>query len=334
MSPEEFVEEVRVKRKFPENMPSEDKALFQGSLEAQFIKLPEWVLEDVFILQDTVFSPKELKFFAEHTHVKGLGAMPLGKRILNCAVKKWRTLDHGIWVKDEWSANYFHWMTDCLPRIWTGLEKGVSDQVILHQSYRMLPFVQQSLKLIGVKPVFYSSNENLRVKKMVLTSRTAVFPHFNIPWTLKTREKLAKLNGKEPSKKVYVSRNLAPKRKVLNELEVELLLRKRGFEIVYAENLSVKKQIELMAQTKLFVSLHGAALSNMLFMHPGQSVVEFRNFGDDKNQCYFNLANALGLKYYYTLNEGTEKNTMLADFTVDLKALESVLDSIEAKDSE
>ncbi|WP_026956365.1 glycosyltransferase family 61 protein [Algoriphagus vanfongensis] len=328
MDPKEMVETIEVTRVFPENMTPDHQPLFENSLSATFTKLPEWVLEDVFVLQDTVFSPKELSFFADHTHVNGLGILPLGKRVVNCALKKWRSVDHAIWIKDEWSANYFHWMTDCLPRIWSGLEKGVSDRVLLHQSYKMLPYVQQSLKLIGIKPIYYASDENLKVKKLVLTSRTAEFPHFNIPWTLKTRDKLALLNGKAPHKKVYISRSLAPKRKVLNELEVELLLRKRGFEILHAEKLSVKQQIELMAQTKLFVSLHGAALTNMLFMHPGQSVLEFRNQGDDVTQCYFNLANALGLRYYYTLNQGSEKNTILADFTVDLEALEETLDQI------
>ncbi len=327
LSPSELEQEIRVNRKLPQNIREEDQPLFQNWLESSFSMKPSWVLEDAFILQDTVFSWKELRFFDSHTHVFGLGPLPLGKRVLNCALRKWRTIEEGIWIKDEWSANYFHWMTDCLPRIWQGLEKGITDRVILHESYKKLSFVHQSLEMIGVIPVYYSSSENLKVNRLVLTSRTAEFPHFNPKYTLETRERLSKVS-QNPQRKIYISRSMAAKRRVLNETEVELILRKRGFEIFHAENLSVQEQVELMGETQLLVSLHGAALTNMIFLPPGSQVLELRNYHDDKTNCYFNLANALGLSYYYTLNEGTEKNTILADFTIDVNALEEVLDSM------
>ncbi|WP_100628448.1 glycosyltransferase family 61 protein [Algoriphagus formosus] len=328
LNPEEGLEEeIRVQRGLPSNVRKEDKPLFNEWLQSSFIIQPCWVLNDALILQDTVFSWKELKFFASHTHVNGLGVLPLGKRVLNCAFRKWRTIESGIWIKDEWSANYFHWMTDCLPRIWQGLEKGVTDQVILHEAYQKLPFVSQSLKLLGIKAIFYSSFENLKVKKLVLTSRTAVFPHFHPEYTLETRNRLSKIS-KAPYRKIYISRSLAPKRRVLNEKEVELCLNKKGFEIYHSEKLSVKKQIELMGETAIFISLHGAALTNMLFLPMGCKVVELRNHEDDQNQCYFNLANVLGHEYYYTLNEGTEKDTILANFKVDIEALEKLVNQL------
>ncbi|NVK49547.1 MAG: glycosyltransferase family 61 protein [Cyclobacteriaceae bacterium] len=325
--PAKLEQEIRISRKLPQNIKEEDKPLFQSWLQSSFTMKSCWVLEDVFILQDTVFSWKELRFFDSHTHVYGLGPLPLGKRVLNCSIRKWRTLEEGMWVKDEWSANYFHWMTDCLPRIWQGLEKGITDQVILPEAFRKLSFVEQSLQMIGVKPVFYSAAENLKVKRLLLTSRTAEFPHINPKYALETRDRLSKIS-ENPKRKVYISRSLASKRRVLNETVVELMLRKRGFEIFHAEKLSLQQQIELMGETELFVSLHGAALTNMIFMPKGSRVLEFRNLDDQKTQCYFNLANALGLTYYYTLNEGTEKDTILADFTIDLNSLEEVLDSM------
>ena len=230
-----------------------------------------------------------------------------------------------MWVIDEWSANFFHWMTDCLPRIWEGLERDSGAPVILPESYRSLSYVTQSLDLLGIKPVFFNSRENLKVGTLILTAKTAPFPHFNIPLAQKTRAKLGVKPAQNPWRKVYISRKLADKRKAHNELEVELLLRKKGFEIVYAEKLSLKQQIELMSETALLVCLHGAALTNMLFMKEGMAVLELRNFNDSITQCYFNLASALGLRYFYTLNKGDSKNTIMTDFTIDLKALEEAL---------
>lgn len=234
-----------------------------------------------------------------------------------------------MWVIDEWSANYFHWMTDCLPRIWEGMERDPGCPVILPESYRSLSYVVQSLEILKIKVEFFKSRENLLVDNLILTARTATFPNFNPPLAQKTRQILGIKSAKAPFRKIYVSRKLASKRKAHNEVDVELLLRKRGVEIIYAEQLSVKQQIELMAETELLICLHGAALSNMLFLQERAKVLELRNIGDSKTQCYFNLASALELQYYYTLNQGDHKDSIMTDFTIDLNALEATLDLIQ-----
>lgn len=246
-----------------------------------------------------------------------------------CSTKAWRKIPKGIWVTDEWSANFFHWMTDCLPRIWEGIERDATFPIILPDSYRSLEYVTQSLNLLKIKVEFFKSRENLRVETLILTARTATFPNFNPSLTQKTREKFAVSTPKTPWKKVYVSRKHATKRKAHNELEVELMLRKKGFDIVYAEQLSIKEQAKLMGNTMLLVCLHGAALTNMLFLKENMRVLELRKIGDTRTNCYFNLASALGLRYYYTLNKGDHRDTIMTDFTIDLIALETVIDQIE-----
>jgi capsular polysaccharide biosynthesis protein len=234
-----------------------------------------------------------------------------------------------MWVTDEWSVNFFHWMTDCLPRIWEGLERDPQCPVILPESFKSLSYVTQTLDLIKGKAEFFKSRENLKVDTLILTARTAPYPHFNIPLTKRTREILGVKPSQSPWRKVYVSRKLADKRKAHNELEVELLLRKKGFEILETEKLSLKQQIQLMSETALLVCLHGAALTNMLFMQEGMKVLELRNVNDSITHCYFNLASALGLRYFYTLNKGDSKNTIMTDFTIDVKALEEALTFID-----
>lgn len=322
-------QEITVKRTLPVNLDPKDLPLFEGSLSATFERLFPVHLKNIWILQDTVFSPGELKFYTSHSHIADLGPLQFAKRAIFCSTKAWRKIPKGTWITDEWSANYFHWMTDCIPRIWEGLERDPNSPIILPESYKSLGYVTQSLDLLKVKVEYFKSRENLRVNTLILTARTASFPNFNPPLTQKTRENLATGSGKSPWKKVYVSRKLAPKRKAHNELEVELMLRKRGFEIVYSEQLSVKQQIELMAETKLLACLHGAALTNILFLPKEAKVLELRNIGDSKTQCYFNLASALELEYYYTLNKGDHLDTIMTDFTIDLNALEYTIERIE-----
>jgi capsular polysaccharide biosynthesis protein len=322
-------QEITVRRTLPKNIKPTDLKLFEPALTVTFERLFPVHLKHVWILQDTVFSPGEFKFYSKHTHIANLGPLQFGKRAALCFSKSWRTISKGLWVIDEWSANYFHWMTDCLPRIWEGLDLAPDYPVILPESYRILPYVTQSLKILNIKVEFFKSRENLKVNTLLLTARTSSFPNFNPPLTKKTRLKLGIQSSVIPSKKVYISRKLAHKRKAHNELEVELLLRKKGFEIVYTEQLSVAQQIQLMSQTALLVCLHGAALTNMLFMQEGMKVLELRNIGDSKTQCYFNLASALGIQYFYTLNLGDHQDPIMTDFTIDLTALETALEYIE-----
>lgn len=324
-----MVEEITVRRMLPENLTPGDRKLFDLALVATFFVLPTVILEKAVIFQDTAFSLKEFRFYSDYTHVNGLSFLPKAKRLTACSLKSWRKIPLGVWIKDEWSANYFHWMTDCLPRIWKAIEANPAARILLHDTFQHLSFVTESLALLNIQPIYFSSRENLFVEKLILTSRTANFPNFNEPLTRLTREKLAPKVSNIPFRRVYISRKLADKRKAHNELAVELLMRKHGFEIVYAENVSLKAQIELMAETQILVSLHGAALTSMLFMKEGQQVVELRNHGDSKTQCYFNLAAALGLRYFYTLNRGDNVDTIMSDFTIDLKALENLLLTME-----
>jgi capsular polysaccharide biosynthesis protein len=322
-------QEITVKRALPVNLDPKDLPLFQMALEVSFERLHPMQLKNVWILQDTVFAPGEFKFYSSHTHVENLGPLQFAKRAINCAPKSWRKIPKGIWVLDEWSANYFHWMTDCLPRIWEGLERDPKAPVLLPYSYQSLAFVSESLKLIGAAVIFFKSNQNLKVSTVILTARTASFPNFNLKLTQKTREKLSFKASTEPWRNVYISRKLAGKRKVHNETEVELILKKRGFEVVYAEQLNLSQEIQLMGETKILVSLHGAVLTNMLFLAPNTKVLELRNLDDSASQCYFNLAAALGLSYYYTLNKGDSSDTIMTDFTVDVDALTTAIDRVE-----
>jgi capsular polysaccharide biosynthesis protein len=157
-------------------------------------------------------------------------------------------------------------MSDCLPRIWKAIEASPVARILLYETFQPMGFVTQLLALLNIQPTYFSSRENLFVEKLILASRTANFPNFNEPLTRLKREKLAPKVSNIPFRRVYISRKLADKRKAHNELAVELLMRKHGFEIVHPENISLKAQIELMAKTQILVSLHGAALTNMLFM--------------------------------------------------------------------
>lgn len=319
---------ISVQRRPPANLRQEDLPLFESALQAQFERNSPVMIKNALILQDTVLAPGEFKFYSDFTHRSNLGLPQFSKRIGNCVLKAWRKIPKGIWIIDEWSPNYFHWLTDCLPRLWEGLKWDATAPIVLPDSYSKLAFVRESIQSLGTDVIFYRSSENLWVDQMILTARTASFPNFNEPLTLFTQKRLRKEPQKPPFRKVYFTRKSASKRKVINELDLELMLIKRNFEIISADELSFESQMQLMSETEVLIGLHGAALTNMIFLPSGSKVIEFRNAKDPNSHCYFNLASALQIPYYYTLNEADQEDSVIADFTIDIPQLQSVLDQI------
>ena len=132
-------------------------------------------------------------------------------------------------------------------------------------------------------------------------------------------------------KKIYISRSKAKKRFVANEKELSAFLSSLGFQIVHFENHSLEQQIKIVSESKVIIGLHGAGLTNMLFL-PKQSMV-FELISKEKNWynwCYQNMANALNLKYYQIECE-TSKAIDDYNVYVDLKQLHAVLTSNNIK---
>jgi capsular polysaccharide biosynthesis protein len=79
----------------------------------------------------------------------------------------------------------------------------------------------------------------------------------------------------------------------------------------------------------VFVSIHGAALTNAMFMPQGGKVLElYRSLVNDNpwmNTCYWNLVTASGLDYYYQFCERGTNSDASADNTniiIDIPKLE------------
>jgi capsular polysaccharide biosynthesis protein len=123
--------------------------------------------------------------------------------------------------------------------------------------------------------------------------------------------------------KVYISRGKAQRRKITNEEEVIAVMKEFGFETIYFEDHSFEQQAKIAMNARYIVSNHGAGLTNMLFMGSGSSVLELRKRGDAHNNCYFALASALELKYFYQIcdPENPGEDAHRANLIVDGKLL-------------
>lgn len=100
-----------------------------------------------------------------------------------------------------------------------------------------------------------------------------------------------------PTRRLYFSRRNASVRQLVNETELLDTLRPRHFEIVFAETLSMKEQIQLLAEAEVLVMPIGGASAASLFLPDGALMIELQSANIPLQQ--YELISALqGTRYH------------------------------------
>lgn len=321
-------EEHVSKREQPKNIKNEDISLFEHEFESKIRNTHLIKISNGVILQDIIVKLfKNPRKYLTYTLVHpSITIKSLIKRILFFR-SGFKTIEKGVWIIDNWSFNYFHWLTDALPRLLASNREENIYPVILPKHYKQISYITESLNLLGTQVIYYNDQIPLRVKELLITSHTANTGNYNNILINELRNKF--IIAGETNRKVFISRLKAPTRKITNEKEVIALLKLYDYEIHYFEDYAFSKQIEIMSQAKHLIGLHGAGLTNMLFMKEGGKILELRNLNDAFNNCYFSLASGLNLNYFYQLNQGNNINVNTFDITVDIDKLRKNIEKME-----
>lgn len=216
-------------------------------------------------------------------------------------------------VTAQCSFNYFHWMFDVLARIaFLGQASIKFDQFVLNRGKYYLQkyckFQDESLELLGIakeKLVECDKQTHIQAKQLIVSSMagyTAYVP--KSVCELLRREFLEKNNfmKQEGYERIYVSREDALHRNVLNEVDVFNVLAEHGFKMVKLSQMSFTEKIQLFHSAEVIVSPHGASLSNLIFCNPGVKVIEFFS-PTYVLPCFYIISDHMNLDYYYLVGE-------------------------------
>jgi hypothetical protein len=325
------------RRKLPVNIKPEDITLFSDELErvippTRLLRRCEvGVSAEGILFQRGKMLPESFAF--PHTRASWKRRSVVKFFVNNYLLRKHRRFEsESLMVIDDWSRGYFHWLADVLPRLITIRERLRDLVLILPEKYRELEYVQASLKPFTLGGVEYiAPGEALFCRELIVPTQTAPSGHYNERLIRRVGELMSEFYASEQREishdRVFISRSQAPKRRIRNEDEVSEVLRDYNFRIVHTESLSFAEQVRLAAGARYLVSNHGAGLTNMLFMNPDSNVLELRHLSDNINNCYFTMASALNLNYFYQscepANRGEDPHT--ADLWVDPGALRANL---------
>lgn len=230
---------------------------------------------------------------------------------------------------------YYHWMVDILPRISLLKDANVFNDISKFIiNYTDLPYQKETLNTLGIKEErLIKTNDHWKshYKAKILlvpsfASKVNVVSLYSINFLRKTF--LNTNDDKFFYANIYIKRKYS--RKIVNEYEVETLLKQYGYVTLTLENYSVNKQAFLFNNATKIVGVHGGGFTNIIFCKQHTKIIEI--FSPNWiNLCYWTIAAQLNLEYNSIICKNSKSNLMMdekykaVDVEIDLEELEKML---------
>lgn len=214
--------------------------------------------------------------------------------------------------------NYFHWFFDLLPKFHLLKRAGWFDEVdwFILPSYNR-PYQKETLRALGIdekKIIQGDKVTHLQVEQLIVTSFIRTAQHIPV-WACEFLKdfssKIPTIQTQDSHPYIYVSREDAKYRNVINEPALFAALEKYGFKKIELGKLTFREQVNLFASAKVIVSPHGAGLTNLVFCKKGTAILEL--FSKDYIiYLFYDLALKMGLHYEFLFCDSNTNPVTLA----------------------
>lgn len=293
---------VKIKRDLPVNFVAEDGDFYENcriyetynsylkSISNVLVTPDSIVYQNGFLVDETLYSKENKHYYQIRYFLKRFF---FSKKITLNQNKKY------LLATDSESAGHFHWFTEVLPRLLC--VKEIAEEFVLMLPNK--PYIREialdSLKISNLNfedILLMKESELYRVKNLYYISKISRTGQIYDD-LMREINSLFISNKEKGEGKIYISRQKAQFRKILNENEFTEMLKNNGFEILYGEDLSLAEQIDIFSSCETLLGIHGAGLTNCLFMNPPSNLIEIRK--NEVNVGYWFLADSLNHNYYY-----------------------------------
>ena len=189
-------------------------------------------------------------------------------------------------ISGMWANNYFHWVSEFLPKI------QIADDI--YGDYQIITkdvtaeFAKQSLELLGFhQGGKITTGKVVTIAKIPSRRNGGRMSVQAVKWL---RSQFL-TNKRHERRRLYISRNANQDRHVADEAA---LINGLGFEVVKPEMMTFREQVNLFSSADVIMGPHGAGLVNMIWAEAAH-VIEI--LGDMTNPCHFTMAIACGHEY-------------------------------------
>lgn len=263
----------------------------------------------------------------------------------------------GIHFCADYSHNYYHWLIECLPRLYILDQFSDYDKMPLLHDENLTTQQLSALNIMNTRDrplIRFKKGHLYNIKKLIVPSMSSVIhDNYHSPVAYDkdvlisptaihyVRNHVLQTLGcttKNGFRKLFISRKKSEHRRLLNLEEIEALMIARGFEIVFPESLTFTNQVKLFSQAQVVVGQTGAGFANLMFCPENCKALILINHHKQTNYYLFsNLAQILNIDLQFVPGNDVIEHfdkSLQNDFVISKSLLSHTLDSLENKELE
>jgi hypothetical protein len=296
-----------------------------GYYKVHFIKFTASI-KDVYLDPNFFILIKSRNLLIKETIVFDWYRTSFKKYILNILFRQYKKIDEAVLFDAKVGLNVFHFYNDILPKIFFGkanysnLTFLIGEELYnskLFKYYLQFDFVKNNNWKIVAK------NEHIHVKNMHLI-KTSEYDVNKLK--LIADEVLSKLNNtKSQNLKLFINRKKSTGRTIANFKELEPILIKHNYIILYLEDITIREQIEYFSRATTIIGIHGAGLTNMIFSYRNNPKILEITASDFIPTHYYWLANSFEFSYKLYLGGKLQLVNSKNNFEVDILRLGNII---------
>lgn len=217
--------------------------------------------------------------------------------------------------------NYWHWIFDTMPKI------GILEKSKINPNYYLVPSLSRkyqietlsNLKISHKKILDGEKYKHIVCDSLLTVDHPVVFNNnptksiLDIPiWIIEWHKKKflrKKYSSKKLPKKIFMNRekdSVLANRRIINNEEVIVFLKKYGFESLSLSNYSFIEQVNIFNNVNFIIGLHGSGFANMVYSKPGTKVIEIQS--ENTGKLMLNLAKKCKLRYKRIVEKNESSN--------------------------
>jgi len=237
----------------PDAFAEADRNLFyQDNFTDQIPAVEMFLLDGVSVINGFLIQGN--RFLDEFSHHADSIGGSKWKSILRLNVLPKEHLELAIWGVQDWADNYFHWVTELLPRLLAMHKMNRAVTILLSEKVSRLSFVKQAMELFRIPFKVLPNGRGIKVDRL-LACKVPHVGQFNQYLLSAFRVDVLSSNPSNrlisPIRKLYISRSDARRRKIVNEEALWQSLQHHGFDKVELDGMNWSDQVRLFRETVL-----------------------------------------------------------------------------------
>ncbi len=227
------------------------------------------------------------------------------------------------------AENFWHFLYDCVPRIYSAILARPNQKLTVLVPDSLPDSFRELLDCVlpnNFQTIYIPKGSWVKVDRLVMPSyvsrcENGFLPSEYYEYIRSCVFKKYDLTPLEnPTERIYISRDNAKHRRILNEDQIIQYLANYGFKPIVLEKMSFREQVELFTKAEIIVAPHGAGLATTLFSGKIKILVLYPE--SCPTPFFFTQFKGLGQEHYFIVHDQFDEN---ADFEVDLSEFKRVL---------